>query len=99
MDEAIQVPERVKEERNQDLLALVNRIALEGYEALVGQQVEILCEGPSKSNAERLMGRTRTNKIVVIEGDPARLTGEIFPVQVENHHHFTLYGTAAVLGS
>ena len=40
-------------------------------EQLVGTTVEILCEGPSKTNAARLTGRTRTNKIVVFEGDDA----------------------------
>jgi tRNA-2-methylthio-N6-dimethylallyladenosine synthase len=98
MEEALQVPERVKEERNQDLLALVNAHALPRYETLVGQRVEILCEGPSKTTETRLMGRTRTNKIVVFEGDAARLTGEIFDVHVRSHHHFTLYGDAATLG-
>lgn len=98
MEEALQVSERVKEERNQDLLALVNAHALPRYEELVGQRVEILCEGPSKTTETRLMGRTRTNKIVVFEGDAARLTGEIFDVHVRSHHHFTLYGDAATLG-
>jgi tRNA-2-methylthio-N6-dimethylallyladenosine synthase len=97
MEEALQVPERVKEERNQDLLALVNAHALPRYEELVGQRVEILCEGPSKTTETRLMGRTRTNKIVVFEGDAARLTGEIFEVDVLRHHHFTLYGDAVTL--
>jgi tRNA-2-methylthio-N6-dimethylallyladenosine synthase len=32
---------------------------------LVGRDVEVLCEGRSKTNAARLTGRTRTNKIVV----------------------------------
>jgi len=31
----------------------------------VGRQVEILVEGPSKKNPARMMGRTRTNKIVL----------------------------------
>jgi tRNA-2-methylthio-N6-dimethylallyladenosine synthase len=97
MEEALQVPERIKEERNQDLLALVNAHALPRYEELVGQRVEILCEGPSKTTETRLMGRTRTNKIVVFEGDAARLTGEIFEVNVRSHHHFTLYGDALTL--
>ena len=98
MEEALQVPERVKEERNQDLLALVNAHALPRYEELVGQRVEILCEGPSKTTETRLMGRTRTNRIVVFEGDAARLTGEIFEVQVCSHHHFTLYGNVVTRG-
>jgi tRNA-2-methylthio-N6-dimethylallyladenosine synthase len=95
MEEAIQVPERVKEERNQDLLSLVNAIALRGYDALVSQQVEVLCEGASKNNESRLMGRTRTNKIVIFDGEPARLTGQIFPVHVDHTLGFSLYGTVA----
>ncbi len=98
MEEALQVPERVKEERNQDLLALVNAHALPRYEELVGQRVEILCEGPSKTTETRLMGRTRTNRIVVFEGEATRLAGEIFDVHVRSHHHFTLYGDAVTLG-
>lgn len=98
MDEALQVPERVKEARNQDLLALVNAHALPRYEELVGQKVEILCEGSSKTTETRLMGRTRTNRIVVFEGDVTRLRGEIFDVHVLSHHHFTLYGDAVTLG-
>ena len=59
-----QIDERVKEERNQDLLRIVNESARRASEKLVGQRVEVLCEGPSKTNPARLTGRTRTNKIV-----------------------------------
>src|SRR2546421_5156804 len=62
-----QLPSAVKEERNQRLLALINEIAARHYASLVGQQVQILTEGPSK-RPERLQGRTRCNKIVVFEG-------------------------------
>jgi len=48
-----QLPERVKEERNQDLLAVVNELAKAKGEALVGQRVEILCEGLSKTPETR----------------------------------------------
>ncbi|MDB6007662.1 MAG: miaB [Prosthecobacter sp.] len=92
MEEAIQVPERVKEERNQDLLGLVNRIALPMYSALVGKEVEILCEGPSKTNDQRLTGRTGSNRIVVFDGNPERHTGEIFKVRIAEAGHFTLFG-------
>jgi tRNA-2-methylthio-N6-dimethylallyladenosine synthase len=96
MPEEIQISERVKEERNQDLLALVNRHAWTKYEELVGQNVEILCEGVSKTNETRLMGRTRTNKIVVFEGDPDRHVGQIFDLKISHYENFTLYGDAAV---
>jgi tRNA-2-methylthio-N6-dimethylallyladenosine synthase len=96
MEDALQVPERVKEQRNQDLLALVNSIALPMYDALVGQEVEILCEGPSKTNAERLTGRTGTNRIVVFDGNPQRHTGELFNVRITEAGHFTLFGDAVL---
>ncbi len=94
MDESLQLPERVKEERNQNLLDVINRLAWPGYEALVGQQVEILCDGPSRTNEERLSGRTRTNKIVVFEGNLPRHQGQIFNVNITSTANFTLYGDA-----
>lgn len=92
-----QLPDAVKEERNHDLLAVVDRLARASAERLVGERVQILCEGPSKSNAERLMGRTPQNKIVVFEGD-ARHVGQLFDVRIERSMAFTLYGSPAVLG-
>jgi tRNA-2-methylthio-N6-dimethylallyladenosine synthase len=68
-----QIDERVKESRNQDLLETVNKSNRRILERLVGSEVEILCEGPSKTNRARLMGRTRTNKIVVFPASPSRL--------------------------
>ncbi|MFM7374775.1 MAG: MiaB/RimO family radical SAM methylthiotransferase, partial [Chthoniobacterales bacterium] len=43
-----QLSEEVKEERNQDLLSVVNRHAQKKLQDLVGQTVEILCTGPSR---------------------------------------------------
>jgi tRNA-2-methylthio-N6-dimethylallyladenosine synthase len=87
-----QVDERVKEERNQDLLGVVDRSAHRAHERLIGQNVEILCEGPSKTNPARLMGRTRTNKIAVFEGGD-ELVGELVDLTVERANGFSLYGT------
>src|SRR6266404_7776374 len=87
-----QIDERTKEERNQDLLRIVNESTRRAGERLVGQCVEVLCEGPSKTNSARLMGRTRTNKIVVFEGDN-ELIGELVDVQIERANGFSLYGT------
>jgi tRNA-2-methylthio-N6-dimethylallyladenosine synthase len=89
---ADQIDERTKEERNQDLLRIVNESNRGKLEGLVGTDVEILCEGPSKTNPARLMGRTRTNKIVVFEGSE-ELIGEIVRVQVQQANGFSLYGT------
>ncbi len=88
-----QIDERTKEERNQDLLGIVNESNRRKLERLVGRDVEVLCEGPSKTNPARLMGRTRTNKIVVFEGNE-ELIGEIVHVQVQQANGFSLYGLA-----
>src|SRR5437867_1821319 len=87
-----QIDEHIKEQRNQDLLWVVNESARRSGQGLVGRSVEVLCEGPSKTNSARLMGRTRTNKIVVFEGNK-KLIGEIFEVQVQRSNGFSLYGT------
>jgi tRNA-2-methylthio-N6-dimethylallyladenosine synthase len=91
-----QVPQAIKEERNQRLLALVNEIAAKHYQNLVGEQVEILVEGPSKKNAARMMGRTRCNKIVVFDGSD-RHRGQLMNVKIERAGSFTLYGNPAIL--
>jgi len=87
-----QIAERTKEERNQDLLQLVNESTRRAGKRLVGQCMEVLCEGPSKTNPARLMGRTRTNKIAVFEGDN-ELIGELADIQIERANGFSLYGT------
>ncbi len=92
---ANQVPEEIKERRNQDLLGIVNESVKQANNRLVGRAVEILCAGPSRTNAARLMGRTRTNKVVVFEGQTHHI-GEIFDVQVQRANGFSLYGTPVV---
>ena len=87
-----QIDESVKAERNQDLLRVVNESARRAGERLVGRDVEVLCQGPSKTNRARLMGRTGTNKIVVFEGGD-ELVGEIVDVRVQQANGFSLYGT------
>ncbi len=89
-----QVCLRVKEARNQDLLATVNAIATARNAALVGTVQDILVEGPSKSNRDRLSGRTSQNKPVVIDAAPG-LTGRIVPVRIMESTGFTLYGEIA----
>jgi tRNA-2-methylthio-N6-dimethylallyladenosine synthase len=87
-----QIDERIKEKRNHDLLRIVNESTRRAGERLVGQCVEVLCEGPSKTNPARLMGRTRTNKIIVFEGGN-ELMGELVDVEIEQANGFSLYGT------
>lgn len=92
----LQLEESVKEARNQDLLKVVGDIAIRKAEGLVGKKVQVLCEGPSKTNPARLSGRTRTNKIVVFEGTERHI-GQLFDVAITRSTGFTLYGDPAIL--
>ncbi|MEO0017581.1 MAG: tRNA ((37)-C2)-methylthiotransferase MiaB [Verrucomicrobiota bacterium] len=87
-----QLPESVKEERNQRLLDVVNRLAIASNLAQIGTCQQVLCEGPSKTNASRLSGRTSQNRIVVFDGDAARLTGQLVDIEITDSTGFTLYG-------
>jgi tRNA-2-methylthio-N6-dimethylallyladenosine synthase len=92
-----QLPEEVKEERNQDLLGVVNASASRKLADCVGTHQQILCEGASRNDPSRLSGRTRTNKIVVFEGG-SRFRGEIFDVAITSASNSTLYGDPAIHG-
>lgn len=87
-----QLPEKVKEERNQRLLEVVDRLAQEKHHALVGSVQQVLCEGLSKNNKETLTGRTPQNKILIFNGDQAKLTGQVLNIKVNESTGFTLYG-------
>jgi tRNA-2-methylthio-N6-dimethylallyladenosine synthase len=93
---ADQVPQAVREERNQRLLGLVNEIAARKYDSFIGRQVQILVEGPSKKNAARYTGRTRCNRIVLFDGSE-RHRGQLMDLKIERTGAFTLYGNPAIV--
>jgi tRNA-2-methylthio-N6-dimethylallyladenosine synthase len=92
-----QLDDSVKQERNQVLLELINQGALRKNQELIGRTVEILVEGQSERVAKRMTGRTRSNKIVVFDGD-SRHKGMLLPVRVERATVVALYATAAIHG-
>jgi tRNA-2-methylthio-N6-dimethylallyladenosine synthase len=93
------VPEEVKKRRNNDLLAIQNKVSLADHRKQVGQTVEVLVEGPSKTALKhedtpgplQLTGRTMTDHIVVFEGNE-RLIGQTVQVEIEEATAFTLFG-------
>ncbi len=94
------VPDEVKRRRNNELLAAQAAISLEDNQPFVGQTVEVLVEGPSKtaalgatvpSAALQLAGRTWCDRIVVFDG-PERLIGRFVPVEIAGASPVTLFG-------
>jgi tRNA-2-methylthio-N6-dimethylallyladenosine synthase len=97
------IPEEVKKRRNNDLLAIQNRVSLADHLRQVGTNVEVLVEGPSKTSlkredktgaVEQLTGRTPTDHIVVFDGH-RRVIGQTVSVRIEEATSFTLFGSIA----
>ena len=61
------VPLAEKQRRNQELLAVQERISTEENAKFVGRTVQVLIEGPSKRNPSRLTARAPDHRIVIIE--------------------------------
>ncbi|MBR7061401.1 MAG: tRNA (N6-isopentenyl adenosine(37)-C2)-methylthiotransferase MiaB [Clostridia bacterium] len=91
-----QVPEEVVKRRFGELLEAQNRISREKNEALLGQTLTVLCEGPSKTNPERLTGRTEGNKVVnfVVPAGLSVAEGQFADVRIETVQTWSLEGTA-----
>ena len=88
MDE--QVSEEIKMERNQVLLRILDEIADERLKGLLGREDEILVEGESRTNPNRFQGRTRTNRLVLIDANE-RWRGQLLPVRLTESTGFTYY--------
>ena len=66
MDE--QIPHEVKVERLERLVEVIQRRAPERAQRFVGRTLEVLVEGPSRTDPSRLRGRSRHNKVVNFDG-------------------------------
>jgi len=86
-----QVNEEVKQERFNRLLEKVNEISAEINNSYLNKVVQVLVEGPSKNDPNRLMGRTRQNKLVNFDGDES-LIGKLVDVKVVEARTFSLNG-------
>jgi len=85
------IPEPEAQQRFEQLVALQNKIGREKNRALVGRRLEVLVEGEDKRRTGRMQGRTRTNKLVVLDTGSAR-PGEFVDVTVTAGHVWGLTG-------
>jgi tRNA-2-methylthio-N6-dimethylallyladenosine synthase len=90
-----QVPSEVRHERLERLVEVVQRIAAEKNAERVGLVEEVLVEGPSRTDAARLRGRTRRNTTVNFVGTAA--PGDLVDVEIERATSTTLSGRQAAL--
>jgi tRNA-2-methylthio-N6-dimethylallyladenosine synthase len=90
-----QVPHAVKKQRMERLVEAVQRRARERAQRFVGRTVEVLVEGPSRTDPSRLRGRSRHNKAVNFEGSAA--PGELVEVEIDSATSQTLTGHERLL--
>ena len=92
---ADEVPHEVKVERMQRLVEVIQRRARERAGRFVGETVEVLVEGPSRTDPARLRGRSRHNKVVNFAGLGA--PGELVHVRIDSATSQTLSGREEIL--
>ena len=90
-----QVPHEAKVVRMERLVEVVQRRGRERAERFVGRTIEVLVEGPSRTDPSRLRGRSRHNKVVnfVGLGSP----GELADVRITAATSQTLAGEESLL--
>lgn len=89
------VPHPVKVERMERLVEVVQRRALERAQRFLGRTLEVLVEGPSRTDPERMRGRTRHNKVVNFAGLAA--PGELTRVEITAATSQTLSGEESLV--
>jgi tRNA-2-methylthio-N6-dimethylallyladenosine synthase len=89
------VPHEVKVERMQRLVEVVQRRAHERAQRFVGRTLDVLVEGPSRTDPARMRGRSRHNKAVNFTG--LARPGEIVPVEIHAATSQTLAGEESLL--
>ena len=86
-----QISDKDKHLRFNRLLEVVNKSCAKKNKEYEGRICEILVEGPSKNDLTKLMGRTRTGKLVNFEGD-SELIGKLINVTIIKANSFSLIG-------
>ena len=85
------VPDAVKTRRLEEIIALQGELALRGNQADVGQEFEVLVEGPSHRSKEQLFGRNSQNKVIVFDRGTVE-PGQYVRVRVTGCTSATLLG-------
>lgn len=85
------VPEDIKIDRLNRMIALQNELSLASNRADIGKEFEVLVEGRSKRSDEQWFGRTSQNKVVVFPHSDER-AGDFIRVRISDASSATLLG-------
>ena len=90
-----QVPHEVMVQRMERLVEVVQRRARERAQRFVGRTLDVLVEGPSRTDPTRVRGRSRHNKVVNFDG--LGVPGELVDVHIVAATSQTLTGEASLV--
>jgi len=90
------VPESIKDERLQTLLALMRQQTAEAMTRQVGRSLDVLVEKESRNEGD-MQGRTPDFKIVHFRGNP-RQVGQIMPMRITEAYGQSLRGELILAG-
>jgi tRNA-2-methylthio-N6-dimethylallyladenosine synthase len=90
-----QIPHELKVERLERLVEVVQRRAAERSQRFIGRTLEVLIEGPSRTDPSRLRGRSRHNKVVNFDG--LGEAGDFVQVEITGATSQTLTGEMSLL--
>ena len=88
------IPEDVKIERLNRMIALQNELSLESNRRDIGREFDVLVEGVSKRSRDQFVGRTQQNKTAVFPRGDYRI-GDIVRIRVIDASSATLIGDLA----
>lgn len=88
------VPEDVKIERLNRMIALQNELSLASNKRDIGKTFDVLVEGVSKRSTKQMVGRTQQNKTVVFDRGEAKV-GDTVSVTIDDVSSATLIGHLA----
>lgn len=86
------VPNEVKTERIQEIIALQTEHSLQWNQKQIGQTQEVLVEGPSKKSDAQFCGRNTRNAMVIFDRGNTK-KGDYIQVKITDCNSATLFGT------
>jgi tRNA-2-methylthio-N6-dimethylallyladenosine synthase len=91
------MPHELKVQRLERLVEVIQRRALERAQRFVGRTVQVLVEGPSRTDPSRVRGRSRHNKVVNFDGIAS--PGSLVDVRIASATSQTLSGEASLVAT
>ncbi len=87
-----QIPDAIKGQRFERLIAAQNRISYEKNQEYIGKTINILVEGRSKTDDTRLTGRNEKGRLIHFNGSDD-LIGKTIPIKIERAETYAIYGS------